>query len=157
MNISTRVIVGAVAMTVAVALLGARLAFAQGPSNPGGQGPSQRPGGPPVHGGSWGLMAPVGGWDEIIADTLGISVEQFQAARDEGKTLADLADELDVDLTSVREALAEARSEELSEAVEAGIITLDRADWMAEHGPMGMRRGLGPGMGRFGSDCFSAP
>jgi hypothetical protein len=102
----------------------------------------------------WGVYAS-SNQDEVIADALGISLGEFQAAREEGKTLADLADELNVDLENVREAVQDAREQALSEAVDTGRISSEQAEWMADHGPMGMGPGQGAGRGRFGGSCFS--
>lgn len=49
--------------------------------------------------------------EAAIADILGISVEQLEAAHEEGKTLYDLAEELGLDFADVREAMWRAREE----------------------------------------------
>ncbi len=149
-----KVVVGGIALTMALATLGTTVVFAQGPWGPGDGGRLGSQGSPPFPGGfGWGVY-PSSNRDQIIVDALGISVDEFLAAREEGKTLADLADELNVDLASIREAVEEARAQALSEAVEAGRISSEQAEWMADHGAMGIGPGHGTGMGHFGGECF---
>jgi uncharacterized protein (DUF433 family) len=104
-----------------------------------------------------GHFGPIGDarWDEVIADVLGISVEDFQAAREEGITLVELAAELELDKTDLQDALAEAHAQMLAEAVEEGRITEEQAQRMLDHGPMSPGAGLRFGGGRFGGDCRS--
>ena len=70
--------------------------------------------------------------NEIIADALGITVEELQAAQADGKNLPALAEELGVDITVVQEALKIARVEALEQAVEDGTITQEEADAVLE-------------------------
>lgn len=126
--------VGLAAVFVAVlAVTGLGVAYAQG--------------GPPEAAaalGPWGPQAgrgpgtgPLSEYRDVIhqavADALGISVDTFEQAIDDGQTLADLADEYDVDLADVRAAMLEARADVLDQAVEDGVITQQQADWMQEH------------------------
>lgn len=95
---------------------------------------------------------------EAIADALGISVSDFEAAIEEGETPFSLAQEYDVDLDELRVAMDEARAEALEQAVEDGVISEEQAEWMEQaprgHGPMmGGCDGDGPmrdGTGEFG-------
>jgi hypothetical protein len=74
-------------------------------------------------------------------------VTQFEAAIEEGETLATLAETYDVDFEDLREAMDEARAEVLELAVKDGTITKEQAEWM-QQGP-GMRGPRGPMLG----DC----
>ena len=85
---------------------------------------------------------------EKIAAALGISLEEFDAARDAGKTLYDLAEKYDVDFDVVREATLEGRAEAIKQAVADGVITQEQADWMLER----QSAGFGPGRGRGACD-----
>ena len=79
----------------------------------------------------------------LLTEALGISVEDLQAARDEGKTLTDLLAENDLDAATVRDNLKAAHEKALAQAVEDGVITQEQADEMQTG------RGFFPGgMGR---------
>lgn len=82
---------------------------------------------------------------EKIAEALGISVEEFEAARDAGVTLYDLAEEHGVNFDVVREAMLEGRTEAIKQAVADGVITQEQANWMLLRGVQGIRMGLGRG------------
>jgi hypothetical protein len=83
---------------------------------------------------------------EKIAAALGISLEEFEAAREAGATLHDLAQKYGVDFDVVREAMLEGRAEAIKQAVADGVITQEQADWMLQRmGGMGYRRGSGAG------------
>lgn len=66
--------------------------------------------------------------EQAIAEALGISVEELQAARDEGTRLPELADELGVEMADVVDAIAEAVEESIAQAVVDGVITQEQAD-----------------------------
>lgn len=155
--------VGLAAVFVAVlAVTGLGVAYAQG--NPPVDGAAFGPWGPRF--GSGPGTGPLAEYREVIhqavADALGISVDEFEQAIEDGQTLADLADEYDVDLADLRSAMEEGRADALAQAVEDGVITQEQADWMSDH-PFAMRArrlaqcdgdgpmGVGPmGRGRFG-------
>jgi hypothetical protein len=90
-----------------------------------------------------GLMA---SFDDVIhqalADALGISLTEFEAARAEGETLADLADTYDVEVGVLFDAMQSARAEALAQAVEEGTISQAQADWMLAR--QANRQGRGP-------------
>ena len=67
-----------------------------------------------------------------IADALGITVEELQAAHEEGTTLPDLAESLGVEMEVVEAAIEAARAEAIAQAVADGTITQEEADAMAE-------------------------
>jgi uncharacterized protein (DUF433 family) len=70
--------------------------------------------------------------DEIYAEALGISVTDLQSAQEEGKSLSDLLDELNLDPATVREAMQAAYEKAVQEAVDASVITQDQADQILE-------------------------
>ncbi|HSB91373.1 MAG TPA: hypothetical protein VLD63_15260 [Anaerolineales bacterium] len=130
----------AIPMALVVALnLGVVPAFAQvdTPQSPAGWG---------RHGGV-GLLA---AYDETIhqalADALGISLEEFESARDDGQTLAELAAAHDVDLADLFQVMETARAEAIAEAVAQGNITQAQADWLLDR-PV-RRGGLGLAIGQ---------
>lgn len=158
--------VGLAAVFVAVlAVTGLSVAYAQG--NSPVDGAALGPWGPGYGAGPG--TGPLAEYREVIhqalADELGISVDAFEQAIEDGQTLADLAEEYDVDLAALRTAMQEARADALAQAVEDGVITQEQADWMSDHpfavrarrlaqcdgdGPMGVGpMGAGP-MGRGG-------
>jgi lambda repressor-like predicted transcriptional regulator len=76
--------------------------------------------------------------DVIIAKALGITAEELQAARAEGKTLVELVNELGLDAATVRTAMRTARQEAIQQAVADGVITQEQADEINSHpGPHG--------------------
>ncbi len=91
----------------------------------------------------------------LLAGALGITVEELEAAHEEGKTLTDLMIDAELDATTVRDNLREAHADALAQAVEDGVITQEQADEMGDgHGqpmPFGkdiMPRGRMPMRGR---------
>ncbi|MFQ5576005.1 MAG: hypothetical protein ACE5G8_03350 [Anaerolineae bacterium] len=129
--------VATVVTVVAVAALSA-VAFAQEPDTP--------PFTPPWMNGDH----PVGSRDFLhteeleeamhtaIAEALGLTVEEFDAARADGQTLWQIAEAQGVDLNDVWSAMNEVRQEAIQQAVDDGLITQEQADWMADHaGPHG--------------------
>jgi len=69
----------------------------------------------------------------IIADALGITVEELEAAHEEGVRLPELAESLGVEIEVVEAAIESARAEALAQAVADGIITQEEADEIASH------------------------
>ena len=126
--------------------------------------------GPPWEGRGWGFFGWGGGsWTlfDTIAEALGLTPnELFTESHDEGKSVADIAEERGVDLEAVQDAVnasrAEARREAIQQAVEDGKISQEQADWLLEGldkgfhaGGRGMWRGGHFGMGRgFGEGWF---
>jgi len=98
--------------------------------------------------------------DEICAEALGISVEDLQAAQDEGKSLSDLFDELELDPAAVREAMQAAYEKVVQAAVDDGVITQSQADQILEGEggfPMFGGRGGHGGRGDFPGDERPCP
>ena len=87
--------------------------------------------------------------DKLTAKVLGISVEELQAAREEGKTMETLISELGLDAATVRENMQAAYKEAVQQAVSDGVITQEQADQILSGG-FGMRGfDFGGGMRRF--------
>ncbi|RME40575.1 MAG: hypothetical protein D6796_17045, partial [Caldilineae bacterium] len=84
-----------------------------------------------------------------IAEALGLSVEEFDAARAEGQTLWQIAEAQGVDMADVRAAMDEVRAQAIQQAVDEGLITQEQADWMLQHEPGGPH---GPGFGPCAGD-----
>jgi hypothetical protein len=89
--------------------------------------------------------------DEILAEALGISVSEFQAAQDEGQRIPDLLDELGISQDDFQTAVDAAHDAALAQAVSDGVITQEQADQLAEsdkgQGDGGKRGPGGPGEG----------
>jgi hypothetical protein len=87
--------------------------------------------------------------EDALAQVLGITAEELQAAHDEGKTLReiarDLAEELDLDLATLRENMMAAREESIQQAVEDGAITPEQAELLLNGPDFGSRGFPGPG------------
>lgn len=86
----------------------------------------------------------------LVADALGITVEELEAARVEGKTVADLAAEQGLDMTAVRTAIQAGREAVIEQALNDGTITQEQADWLLSRSGAGMGpRGRGHWRGHF--------
>ncbi|RMF29377.1 MAG: hypothetical protein D6759_13985 [Chloroflexi bacterium] len=83
--------------------------------------------------GGWMMGAPAsGGLVGITAEVTGLSVDEVVAALQEGKSLAQIAEEAGVEPATIVEAAIAPRSEALAQAVANGWITQEQADWMLE-------------------------
>jgi len=88
--------------------------------------------------------------DAILAEALGISVDELNAARDEGTSLRELFQEQGLDRQTLRENMKNAMNDILNQAVADGVITQEQADLLQEKaqsqfgGPDGFG---GPGFG----------
>lgn len=88
--------------------------------------------------------------EALMAQALGISVADLQAAREEGKPVRDLIDELGLSLEDVRDALKTAYEAAVAQAVQDGVITQAQADLI-------LSKEAGPGLfdrGMFGGERF---
>lgn len=130
MNKSLRIaVITGVLVALLALVVGVTGAFAQGPSTPdpaNGSGQMYR-----GNDAGLGIMAV----DEAemhaaIADALGMSLQDFEAALAEGKTPYLLASEQGIDFTDVLTAMGDAHADALKLAVAEGLITQERADWM---------------------------
>jgi ribosomal protein S20 len=66
--------------------------------------------------------------DAILAQVLGITTDDLQAARDEGKTLAELVEELGLDPATIRDNMVATREQVIQQAVGDGVITPEQAE-----------------------------
>lgn len=139
MKTMTKLIAMAVVLVAALALMGATEAFARGPNPAGVGGPCQE---------SALLDIDEADMHAAIADALGMTVAEFEAARAEGLTLYQIAREQGVDLELVREAMRAVREAAIDEALAAGDITAEQAEWLRSRpGPGGFGYGYGYGSG----------
>jgi len=71
-----------------------------------------------------------------ITDLLGMSQEEIQTERESGKSIAEIAQEKDIDRQALVNSMLEARQQRLQEAVANGYLTQEQADekieWMKE-------------------------
>jgi DNA-directed RNA polymerase specialized sigma24 family protein len=103
-------------------------------------------------------QTPPAGWmepyhdqmQEAIAEALGISVEELEAAQDEGQSPAEIAKELGIDLDEFRQAMQDAREEIHEQAVADGVLTPEQAERLSQG--QGHRPGPRPGIG-LDCDC----
>jgi len=130
MNINKKVAVTSAVLIALIALVGATVAFAQVPLVPEGTVSVQADG--DHHRRRDGLIDREK-IEAAVAEALGISVEELQAARSEGKTLSDLAEEQGVDLEVVRAAMQAALEEAVQQAVEDGLVTQEQAEKILSH------------------------
>ena len=104
-----------------------------------------------------------------LADALGLTVEEFEAAIESGETLSSLAEQANMTLEELQTLMQDFRAEALTQAVAEGTITQEQADQMLErmerkgercggkfggpggHGGRGGGFGKGEGYGVFSS------
>lgn len=94
----------------------------------------------------------------VVAEQLGISADELVTALQGGKTVADLATEKDVALSTIVDAVVASHSEQLTAAVTAGTLTQAQADahvallkanleaWFSKAWTPGNGRGMGMDM-----------
>jgi hypothetical protein len=131
-------IAGLLVALLVVGVIGATNAYAQAPL-----GADLHGGGPGGRGmGLAGLQA--------AAEALDMTTDELITALRSGKTLEQIATEAGVDLQTVQDAIQAARATEMREriqqAVTAGTITQEHADWLLE----GLEKGFIGGPGDFG-------
>jgi hypothetical protein len=106
------------------------------PGGPEGKfgGPGMMPGGPGGRfGGRGGFMGgPDNGFISIVAEAFDMTPQYLMAELQEGKTIAELAEEKGVDTQPIIDSHLAQLEESLAEAVTDGKITQERADWMLE-------------------------
>jgi len=144
-------IIGVAVLVGMVALVGAAAAFAQSGT--------PTPTGCPGAAGGFGLMAEYRNvMHTRVAEALGLTLDEFNAALAAGKTPYVVAQEKGVDFSTVQAAMQAGMAEVLKQAVADGKITQAQADAITQrHAQMGARHlyGSGPMMGRSGR--FGAP
>jgi hypothetical protein len=69
---------------------------------------------------------------EILADALGISLEELEQAREDGLRLRELLEDLDLNPADVREGLRAAFESAVEDALSSGAITQEQADLILE-------------------------
>jgi hypothetical protein len=96
--------------------------------------------GPGMRGGKFGpgrghggfIGGPEGSLVAVAAEELDMSVQDLMAELQDGKSIADVAGEKDVDPQTIADAYLAQLSDSLNQAVENGRLTQERADWMLE-------------------------
>ncbi len=72
----------------------------------------------------------------VIAEQLGLTVEELAAARDEGTHVYDLAEEQGIDMETLMTAVSDARTAAINAAVADGTLTQEQADLLlSQNGP----------------------
>jgi lambda repressor-like predicted transcriptional regulator len=90
--------------------------------------------------------------EALMAQALGMSVQELQAARDEGKPLAVIIYEQGLNPATLRTNMQTAYDEAVQQAIADGVITQEQADQLANR----MGAGFGPG-GFHGRGGFGGP
>lgn len=155
----TIIFVAVVGIAVAALAFGsAGYAYAQddNPDSPfGGRGGVGRHGGRGSFGMGWhdnwdgdGEAGPMhDAMSSAIADAFGLTVEELEAAHEEGKTAWDIAEEQGLTDEEFSTLMFDARSTALAQAVADGTITQEQADWMQSRWDEAKENGFGPGSG----------
>ena len=144
----------ALVLVAALALFSVVTTYAQGPN------PAPSSGRPGQCGEAGLLNIDQEAMHAAIADALGITVAEFEAARADGTPLFLLAQELGVDIDIVQAAMRDVREAAIDEALAAGTITEAQAEWMrlrptpGGYGA-GMQNGYGYGMQGGGHGRYS--
>ena len=84
----------------------------------------------------------------VVAQTLGLSVADLDAAKEAGKHLPQLAEEQGVDMETVKAAMKAEATRQVNQAVADGTITQTQADRILRRIENGRGPGHGPGPGR---------
>jgi hypothetical protein len=132
MNMFKKVLIG-ISLAAVLALGVAGIVFAQEPTEPD---EGICPFGETC--GGWGGGFGMGGFGyrgtmpSLLAEELGMTLDELSAALAEGKTVAEIATEQGVLLEDLVAALIAGRAEALSQAVADGDLTQEQADWMLE-------------------------
>jgi hypothetical protein len=124
-----------------------------GGRGPGGMGGGRGPGrvGP---GDGSGLMHEA--MVESLAEVLGITVDEFEARREAGETMYEIAESLGLDFEALREAIDQARIQVMEQAYADGTITQEQYEMFLNRGEGSGQRGGGRGLrggGGFGGNC----
>ncbi len=106
--------------------------FAQEPDEPESPDEVEAPQDAPLYRRGMGPMWGGGTALDIVAEELGLTVDELLAELRDGATIADLAEEAGTTIEAIVEALSEAHAEALQAAVEAGRISAEDAALMQE-------------------------
>ncbi len=95
---------------------------------------------------------------DMIADLLGMSQEEIQTEREGGKSIAEIAQEKDINKEMLVNSMLEAKQQRFQEAVASGYLTQEQAnekvDWMKEKIERKVENsGRGFGHGGCGGGC----
>lgn len=130
---------GLLVALLVIGVIGATSAYAQSPSN------ALQHGGGPGGGRGLGLEGL-----QVAAEALNMTTDELITALRSGRTLEELATEAGVDLQDVQDAIqaahATAMRERIQQALDAGTITQEHADWLLE----GLDKGFIGAPGGFG-------
>jgi len=149
-------IAGAVLALAIVALGTAGLVYAQTQTPPTPTFPGYGPG---MMGGRGGMM---GGYQsgsfgpmheymvEAYAGAFGITVEELQERLVGGENMWQIALSLGFSEEEIPGLMTAAHTQALNEAVEAGVLTSEQADWMIQHMAQRQAQGFGQGAGGCG-------
>jgi len=69
----------------------------------------------------------------VAADVLGLTVEELEAAKEEGVRFPELAEEAGIEMSVLTDAMEQAKADALQDAVDSGLITQEQADEIASH------------------------
>ena len=72
--------------------------------------------------------------EEMLATALGITTEELEAARQEGKSLPYIFGELGLDPADIKDAIQSAYEDAVQQAVDDGVITDSQAEQLQEYG-----------------------
>ena len=119
-------------IVLALGVLGAGVAFAQGkqPPQPYGFGMM---GGPGMIGGRGGYSFMHDSVEQALAEKLGLTEEQVEDALANGNTMYQLALDNDVAEADLPAFMNEVHQAAFDKAVADGVMTQEQADWMLEH------------------------
>jgi len=128
----TLLIVGlmALAFSVALSMLGAGVAFAQG-------------GQPPVRPGGYGWMHEY--VEQALAAKLGLTEEAIDDQFAAGKTMYEIALDNGIQQEDLANFMNEVHKDAFAAAVKDNVITQERADWMLQRMQGMQQNGFGPG------------
>jgi hypothetical protein len=145
-------------MIVVVAVLGiVSVVGAQDPTpaTPGqgfGRGMMGRGG---MMGGAYGQGAMHDYMEKIVAEKLGVTVEELEALHADGKTFWQIAEDKGLSVEEAQQVMVDARSQALDAMVKDNVITQEQADAMKSRmggGFSGGRGGCGMGGGRWNNN-----
>ncbi len=123
-----KIVIGLIiAATVAAVGVGAVLAQEPTPTDEAPPAEAHGPGGP-GRGGRGRRGGPRGLHSDVVAEALGMTVDELHEALKDGQNIAELAEAKGVDLQDIADALVAAQAERLQQAVEDGRLTQEEAD-----------------------------
>lgn len=146
------------ALVAALAFSASSVVYAQSPDTDDTVCPYCGSNGTGVMGGGRGFRGQLADGEEgplhaylfpALAEAFGLTQDQLQAAHDEGKTLWVIAQEQGKSVEQFQALMTDARSKAFTQAVAAGVISQEQADWMLER--TNGARGAGYGAGMMGA------